>query len=522
MEVGAMGTGVIPHPQKYDLPHEEWRPYQYETVKDILGNGFGVTILEAQTGSGKSSVAKSLGAQDRSVTALTMTHMLQQQYVDLYDFTELRGSSNYPCEYNSLVHADMCKFLPRRYDCPVASACAYLIQRELYQAAQYRSLNYDYFALAEWLRDKQTHWLVGDEAHRIPSWLSDHLTINLTRGDCTDLRIPQYPFSTINSNPIRLRKILIWLQKAVTNLEYEIGKLQRIASNPPKVIAKINFFKNHVRRFNDAIVGIEESPEDWYCIWDDERIKITPLDVSKFFHPIFQDGYEHRILLMSATIGNPKTYARALGIDTFSHKTVPSIWSTDQRKVYTWKDAPAMNYHSTPAQKAKQADIIANQIMDLPRDWAGIIHVQSKYKARQLGDRLAQRGLEDRLYKPKGMTTAEKLLDIQRAKQKHGNPIVVDYSIGEGADLGGYQINIAADTPFPYIGDEIGRTKMERDRDYYLWETAIGVIQRAGRTRRGREEDYGDTNGFVAVADNSVWYVQGQLSADFVSTMEII
>ena len=49
LDLAVEDTEAIPHPRKYNLPHDAWRPYQYETVQWIEGNS-GIMICEQPTG----------------------------------------------------------------------------------------------------------------------------------------------------------------------------------------------------------------------------------------------------------------------------------------------------------------------------------------------------------------------------------------------------------------------------------------------------------------------------------------
>ena len=83
---------------------------------------------------------------------------------------------------------------------------------------------------------------------------------------------------------------------------------------------------------------------------------------------------------------------------------------------------------SAKAQKraaalAAQADEIAKAIKDCPGNWSGIIHTSSTAEAPRLAERLARRGLQDRVWvAPKGLST-EQMADAwhDRARKKPGS-----------------------------------------------------------------------------------------------------
>ena len=80
------------------------RPEQVDIIDEILtamDQGYKNIILEAGTGSGKSAIATTIAKMVEDSYILTMTNQLQSQYLDdfTYMLTEIKGRSNYPCNY---------------------------------------------------------------------------------------------------------------------------------------------------------------------------------------------------------------------------------------------------------------------------------------------------------------------------------------------------------------------------------------------------------------------------------------
>jgi len=88
----------------------------------------------------------------------------------------------------------------------------------------------------------------------------------------------------------------------------------------------------------------------------------------------------------------------------------------------------------------------------------------------------------------------------------------------EGYDGLEEKITISAKTPFPGLGDEFERERMNYSGSMYLQRAAWKLEQSLGRTRRGREEDYdveGERRGLVAIADGNWMRVKKYLSENF-------
>ena len=136
-----------PTPRELDVPHDEWRPNQYESVEwiDKLADaGESVALLQAKTGSGKTGVGKGVRGP---VTALMSTKPLLDQYTE-YGFEKLFGMASYPCALavkDLGIMADSCVHTANMKGCPTAHECEYLIQRELLKASGHQALTYAYF-----------------------------------------------------------------------------------------------------------------------------------------------------------------------------------------------------------------------------------------------------------------------------------------------------------------------------------------------------------------------------------------
>jgi len=87
-----------PHPHDFDLPHDTWREGQLNSIQYLLERpDSSVTVLQAPTGSGKTSLSRAM-AKKHSVTTLVRTKNLQvENYEHLYNFDVLFGRANYPC-----------------------------------------------------------------------------------------------------------------------------------------------------------------------------------------------------------------------------------------------------------------------------------------------------------------------------------------------------------------------------------------------------------------------------------------
>ena len=83
-------------PKDYNLPHDEYRPGQEPAIAELVSTtpARGVTLVEAPTGSGKTSFAAANSTTAHAMS-LVKTKMLQDtNYGDAYKFDVLKGRSN--------------------------------------------------------------------------------------------------------------------------------------------------------------------------------------------------------------------------------------------------------------------------------------------------------------------------------------------------------------------------------------------------------------------------------------------
>ena len=199
------------------------------------------------------------------------------------------------------------------------------------------------------------------------------------------------------------------------------------------------------------------------------------------------------------------------------------MWPVDTRPVYVLP-VGSMGKSATekdPKAFDKQADEIAKAILDQPKEWCGLVLVTRKSEATLLALRLADRGLENRVWVTPGADgeyspTNEQVAAWERRKLEVPNSICITWAFFEGFD--GVQEKICIVAKAPYIMEtEYEVARREYDHKYYLQRAAYLLEQGLGRTRRGNEEDYDDPDkeiqrGLVCIADGSWKKLQGYLS----------
>lgn len=508
------------HPRDLGVPHNEWRPHQYETIKWLIDTGQSTAIVQAPTGSGKSAVAGALGNWGYS-RVLTHAINLQDQYAEHYDFEAIYGLRHYSCELlGGGYNCDSCLYPEAMYTCPVGESCTYIERRLAVQESRRQSLSYAYFLSAQWPSTHQTQFLYCDEAHLLPNIIRDYCTINFTPAQLYEANLPHYPTIQASSNAYRVLLAIKWLADVLLDMKMQYNDLMAVPkyNRSIKLARKLRMLSSRIARLNRTIAYAELHPNDFYCWSDKEKFTLVPLTAKLYFPDLFLSNWTHKLILTSATIGNPDTLAKELGINYHKFRDVPSSFPPEAMPVYTLKDSPRLGYATEQSSWKKWAENIKDLITAHNSAWSGIIHLSSKKQANFLANMLASMGLQDRVYVADGNGTSHKIAKWRKQQQKVPNTIALAYSFHMGLDAPDVNINIVGKIPFKTL-DRFGKAELEYNPDYYRLQAAILTEQACGRIRRGRPEHYEErgkpTKKVVAIADGSINMLESELSSHF-------
>lgn len=515
-------------PSDFHLPHETFRPHQLEMIEwslDIARRS-DVGIAEKPTGTGKSAVAAAVGSRYKTCV-LVQKKALQDAYKELYRARLLKGKSNYTCVHPNKGSwddtVDDCHIGDHR-DCPYD--CLYDSAKSAVLRSMFSSVNYAYWLSSSNFRKQMSPFLFMDEGHLLPDLVIGHAGIKISEKERLRWGLPSFPLLktgkgrgvfTISSDPYE--PALEWLKSCLPVL---YSREIELKSNEDKRGLKRCRLK--MRKIRTAISAIQYSHQDWY-IRSGFMVKgfvAKPLTAKYHFNGYFTKDAQGGVI-MSATIGDFDTLAKELGIKDFEERRVPGMWPPESKPVYIL-DAPKLNRRSTEADYDRQAEVIAEAIKSCPDSWSGIIHVTRKVETKFLARRLSRNGLGDRVWPAPEMIhgryigTGERVRLWNERRTQRPNSIIVAWDMMEGYDGLQERITIAAKTPFPNLGDEFERERMNYSGSMYLQRAAWKLEQGLGRTRRGREEDYdteSEKRGLVCVADGNWVRVKKYLSEDF-------
>lgn len=494
-------------PRWYGLPHSSFRPSQFDAIVktiDVHKSGGGTIFIDSPVGTGKSGIACALGAYDK-VTVLTSTLELLAQYERIYGFTAIRGRQYYPCVYQKRIDrwnkpgkptAFDC-YLPKMKDCPVADKCPYLNAKYAALSARRSVATYKYGSLSKAFAERDG-FLVFDECDTSVREITSHAEMKITLEECKYWKFPAYP--QVTSGVLEDRETIIdWLCQCEAALpEYDGDNIfeMELAAEVEKKRSKLS----------KTIEALETG--DWFIdLSEDGTLVLKPLTACD----LAQIAYTNKqtIVLMSATIGNPKALAHQLGILSFEHVEYPHPTPTSARPVYAIAGSPKMSYTPDGTRDPKyivQGILVWKFIQgNIDPDWRGIVLTSSRAKADKLTEIL-----KDRLPNRKIITGGSSDLIAAFKSDNRKGLIAVGYTQGwsHGVDLVGDlgRFSIIASVPYPSDTDPYVRALRMYDKAFYEYNTFSAIPQGIGRVTRGEIDSQGNwLLNIGALADARAW-----------------
>jgi len=345
--------------------------------------------------------------------------------------------------------------------------------------------------------------LILDEAHSLESYLYEFATISIKvkhllplrflTEEANDIDRITLPFESVSELTEYISQVLLPAYKKYVNIssQKEEDDEDEDSENPDTVLRhlvgkKLTEFiaskptdKTHVLIPEKKLDGINE-----ICI----GLKVKPFSVAHLSHLAFGSS-DSRVLLMSATILDPATFCKSLGIkkeDAF-FIPVPSTFPTENRLIIGDLSVGSMSYAHKEATLPKMLDRIV-ELTERHSAHKGIIHTGS-YEIMHKFKRwvaTADPKLNSRLLFQAQGTFEEKesLISIHR---KTSEPtILCGPSFLEGIDLKDdlSRFNILMKLPFLSLADPLVKRKAEEFPEWYSLQVALAIIQALGRSVR--------------------------------------
>lgn len=491
------------------FPFKSYRKGQREAIEqaqEAFASGKRFVVIEAPTGAGKSAIAVTLARQAADAYVVTAQKILQDQYQqDFSDLSLIKGRSNYPCELNPHTTAAVAP-CHLRFLLPQCQSCRYYNAKDRAVEARKTLTNYAYF-LAELNHGSsfQTRdLLVLDEAHNTEAALMHYTQVRiddqgLMRHGLGDRLLPSFApeaetwFAYAEALLPRAKTLLQEVEKRVQQSEkpWEHSILSELQHK--------FWLENLVSGLERLQTSLEDNSARW--VVDAQRqgtlqhVSYKPVEASPFAHDLLF-SHADKVLMLSATILDPETYLRSLGIDSDEAAIISmaSDFPAENRPIYVQPTAK-LTVHQRERDLPKLVAKISALLEQHPHD-KGLIHSHTYSIAQYIANHLPSAQQHRLITHSSG--------DREAALERHRNSkkpsVLLTPSMTEGIDLADAlsRWQVICKIPYPYLGDPQVVARKDLDPAWYDWRTCLTVVQAYGRSVRSRE-DYAVT--YVLDAD---------------------
>jgi Rad3-related DNA helicase len=503
------------------------RKFQREVLEQVeaaLASGKKFIILEAPVGFGKSALAATLCNYLASAYIATSTKQLQDQYASDFGYPVVKGKSNFRCLVPTTTGvrlpcskgrcevdwklSDCSHYLTfeqydqhRKHTCNRTSKCENLRRGELcpYYDQKWSSFeapvtvcNYPFILSEIRYTEDLPHrrLLVCDEAHDLEKQIVGFASFSLKKSlvqsysDAGGGQVVAIPDRGVDDPTAWLgalsdAKMTLDEFCAIHLDDYDLQ--DRVASCKNTLESLVNFTKELKGSPGNWVVNSVKKSMDGSV----EEVVFQPIQVGPYAGPLF--GIADMVLLMSATIFSKGLLCSTLGIREaeVSYITVPeSIFPVENRPIRALNVAQL-----SQASMASSLEIVASavdQIMERHAGERGVIHTTTYQQVNYIMEHVSEAN-RARLVTTEGTFERSVLLAIHGTT---GASVLISPSLYQGVDLKDdlSRFQVVVKVPYPDLSDRRTKVKLERDRGWYDWQTALRLVQTYGRSVRSETD----------------------------------
>lgn len=522
------------------------RPEQIKAIKETereFRDGKQFVAIQAPTGCGKSYIAIALANElaDRG----GKTHLITAQKVLMSQYSQefpspviepIQGRSNYPCNYDSYRYKDAsrgyCRSSKKKgliQEClkygSVEAANQFILPVDAHKCDYWHQLaaaienpttlyNFHSFLFQQRLgRFGKRNLMIIDEAHNTESVLLGFVQIlfsdKLLRllGIKLDLSLKD------------AKAVVAWLEKerVVLRIKKAVGDkdAEGVSEDVPEGLTasetdQLNELLGRIddlQRYLDLtewVVDVTEDPVENDFGDRTRKLRIRPVFIGAFTKELIWSKAD-RVIAMSATILDAKTWARNLGIPgkALGFVDIPSSFPPQNRPIIPeyagnlgWKtlEATLPNLYAT-----------VGRILERHAGQRGIIHGHSERLCKLIRDNVR----DPRIIHLDMFANRDKSAML-RAHEGRADSVLLASGFHEGVDLKDdlARFQMIAKIPWPGTEDKFVKARMEIDGSYLGFQAALKLCQSYGRGVR-HDKDYCVTyvldSGFDGFLSRCAW-----------------
>lgn len=519
-----------------------FRPMQRETITAICKAYFedpqATIVIDAPTGTGKSIIAMAsslvLSMLDKKGYMITSDLSLQDQYEsDFYrlglHWPSVKGVDNYECSVNGLPFSlGDCRLKGMSYEqaskLECYGNCQYLQNRERAINHRVTLLNYAFWLLQRnYVEDQradeggspfeQRDFAFFDEAHKVDEIVQNHFSPRIDTTISGKIQIvnsflTKWGFSEPKVTKSRIETVIYTLMqetnkeeifKNMKYLKHFLGEYKSMG-NEIKTTAKKRFNTSTVPRdWQNAMTSIDRI-KDVYCKFDDYIDIIDEVGLDKMVvdqrqeEAVFTCIEEQWLIrkhlhakanfkvFMSATIGDPASYMKIMGIENAKFIRLSNDFNYDKSPI-VFINKYRMSMREKESSLPKVLEML-DKIIDKHKGQRGVIHCGSYEFMNYI---MAKSKHTFRLINYEN--SKDKADALELFKKKEGS-VLVGPSILEGLDLKDdiSRFQIFFKVPYPSLNSPHIKAKMKYMPDWYDWKTSVSFLQGVGRSVRSKDD----------------------------------
>jgi ATP-dependent DNA helicase DinG len=521
----------------------EFRKGQREVVEQIVKayqeDPESTVVIDAPTGTGKSLIAmwssyilKELGKRGYLVTSdLALQDQYEKDFKRLsLNWPSIRGVDNYECFVNSLPFSlGDCKMKGMSYEqaeqLSCYGHCGYLQNRRRAIEQPVALLNYSFWLIQrnyvqtrmdEQEREapfKKRDFVFFDEAHKVDEIVQNHFSARIDesiidRVVYLNRFISRHNIPAETQTKNRLQAVVHDLMtikgreplfKAIQEFR-GIAITYRAAQDIAKKTAKKRFGQKTIPSDWASAFTAFDRLKDVYCKFDDysdlikdvgleamvidqreDEARFTCVEESKMIQKYLHEQAGFKVF-MSATIGDPRAYARIMGIKGARFIRMDNSFSFEKSPII-FVNRHKLTYREREASLPKVVKIL-DQIIKKHKGQRGIIHSGS-YQFTEYIKRHSMHTF--RLMDYEGSKEKAEMLELFEQRE---DSIIMGPSLLEGLDMkdGMSRFQIFFKVPYPSLADPLIKAKLNISNDWYNWKTGVQLQQGVGRSVRSVDD----------------------------------
>lgn len=524
------------------------RDSQIQILKDLdekINSGYKRIIISAPTGIGKSYIAKTIANSQDTSFIVTSTKQLQDQYIkDFPKIKSLKGMRNFACyQLMDLEKLENTKNAMRRGLSCDKGQCTRKEGNKKVSSCEYKSENKDgkqciyykqkkeglefpqtilnyaiYFQLKKFQASSQgvlRNIGVFDEAHTIENEIVRFLGWDVWEGYLSDVGIAPSRYKLTDIEEII--RLLDDLREGYGKIliEMETSSLQ------PKDTKEVQNYTRMLTRFEkiiDVRTMIDNNKENFVIQTPEnntgsnfKKISVVPIEINEFTNSFFDSEYQ---VFLSATI-DKDNFSKSLGMDDCAFIDMAKSPFPKENREIEFLNVRKLNQSSSLEDRIEVINQIG-KVMQKHQNERGLILTSSKKRCEEILRYLPKeqrRRIQMAHSENDDGTTIENTLDSHKHSE---NGVLLSSSLWQGIDLKDdlSRFQIIEKCPYLYLGDKRVMIKKTKDRNWYLYQTTMKLLQGFGRSVRS-ENDHAVTYVLDEAVQNLLAYNKNMVPTAF-------